>query len=324
MESALPLYIYPRPDDPNWARTISAGGAKVGFVVANVYNGPGSTVHPYWTAVINDCVNSGIAVYGYVYTQYGGRSSAEVDADIQMWLALYPQITGFFFDETSTALDKLSYYSARYNLVKSISPDFKVVINPGTITPEAYMSVCDVNTIFESEYSSWLGKTFPTWMANYSEDRFYAIVYNTPTEAEMAQVVDRAAALNFGKIFVTDKLSPSGALPAYFEAELALIQDYRSESPSATLDLANILTTESRNAATVSWQTTLPATGAVLYGKAPNLLTLRAEQPVVATSHQVILSNLTRKTIYYYQVIGHAADGSSSVASPVYSFRTRP
>jgi hypothetical protein len=324
MESALPLYIYPRTDDPNWNRMFSAGGSKVGFVVANVYNGPGAAVDSNWTRVINNSVANGIRVYGYVYTQYGARSAAEVEADIQKWLVLYPQVSGFFVDETSTALDKLSYYGSRYNFIKSINPDFTVVINPGTITPEDYMAVCDVNTIFESPLESWATKTFPAWMANYPEDRFYAVVYNTPSEAQMYSVVERAAQLNIGKVFVTDKLSPSGALPAYFENELGAIIQYRSEPTPIALAIGNVGSSVTRNSASVSWQTTIPAVGAVVYGTSPNALNLQVQQPTVATSHWVNIANLARKTVYYYQIVAQSADGGSTVSSPVYSFKTKP
>lgn len=302
----------------------NAGGAKVGFVVANVYNGPGAAVDSNWTRVINQSVANGIAVYGYVYTEYGARSAAEVEADIQKWLALYPQVTGFFLDETATALDKLSYYGGRYNFIKGINAEFQVVINPGTITPEEYMAVCDVNTIFESTLESWTTKAFPGWMGNYGEERFYAIVYNTLTEEQMHGVVDRAAQLNIGKLFVTDKLSPSGALPAYFENELEAMVQYRSEPPPVELMIGNIGTSVSRTSATISWQTTVAAVGAVFYGNSPSALNVQAPQGTPGTSHWVNVVNLKRKTTYYYQIVAETEDGSSRVTSPVYNFRTKP
>ncbi len=219
-KTALPLYIYPTIFETNWDMAINAGSNKVDFIIANVYNGPGTAVESSWTSMIQNVVQSGIKVYGYVSTNYGLRSATLVDQDIKKWIDFYPHITGIFLDETASDTSKLAYYTARYNYIKSLNQGLTVVINPGTNTDEGYMAASDVNVLFESSYSSWQSKQMPLWVFNYPKERFYAIVYDVPTETIMKDVVKQAKQRNFGKIFITNASTPSDPLPPYFLSEL--------------------------------------------------------------------------------------------------------
>jgi hypothetical protein len=221
-KTALPLYIYPSAGEANWQTAMNAAGG-VDFIIANVNDGPDTVVKTSWTNMINKAIAAGVKVYGYVSTDYTRVSGDTVDKNVALWLKFYPQISGFFFDETSASADKLPYYKARYAYVKGINRNLKVVINPGTNTDEGYMSASDVNVIFESPYSSWLTNKVPAWVANYPKERFYTIVYSASTEAAMKEVVRVAKEKNFGKIFVTSASGPSGALPSYFQSELTEI-----------------------------------------------------------------------------------------------------
>lgn len=221
-KAALPLYIYPSPNEKNWQVAIDAG-SQVDFIIANVYNGPSTEVKTNWTNMIQKAVAAGIKVYGYVSTDYSRVNGESVDKDVSLWLKFYPQISGIFFDEVAAKADKIPYYKARYDYVKNINSNLKVVINPGTNTDEGYMNVSDVNILFESSYDSWLAKKVPTWMSEYPKERFYAIVYGVATEAQMKEVVRTAKEKNFGKLFVTSASGPSSPLPSYFQAELAEI-----------------------------------------------------------------------------------------------------
>ena len=322
MEAALPLYVYPSGGQPDWAAAINAGGSQVGFIIANVYNGPGTDVQSEWTSVINSAVANGIAVYGYVYTKYGARDSATVDADIAAWFTLYPNVTGIFVDETASGLAQLPYYQARYNYIKSRNPNFQVVINPGTITDEGYMTACNVNTIFESNYSSWSNLTLPAWIRNYGEDRFYAIVYNVPTQS-MESVVGTAKGRNFGKIFVTDAGTPSASLPDYFQAELTAIVRQRDDSILLTITSYGVSGLTARSA-TISWNTSDASIGEMAFGTSPrNLTTVVTDSDPAAATHTVQLTGLNPKTTYYYEITAFRDDGTSVVSTPVSRFKTR-
>ena len=191
----------------------------VGYIIANVNSGPGTNTQSDWTTVISNAVSRGIRVYGYVYTSYGNRNGAEVDSAVATWIRLYPQIHGIFLDETASGSDRLSYYQARYNYIKSLAINLAVVINPGTITDEGYMGVSDVNTMFEGTYNSWNSVQFPAWISRYPQNKFSAIIYGVPGENDMRNVLSTAVSRNIGTIFVTNGSSPSAPLPIYFQAE---------------------------------------------------------------------------------------------------------
>lgn len=221
-KTALPLYVYPYANEKNWEMALSAASG-VDFIIANVYDGPDTEVKTNWTNMINKAVAKGIKVYGYVSTDYTRVNGGTVDRDVSLWLKFYPQISGFFFDETTNGADKLPYYKARYDYVKKINPNLQVVINPGTNTDEGYMTASDVNVIFEASYNTWLTKTSPAWVSKYPKERFYAIIYDVLKESDMIEAVRTAKARNFGKIFITSADGPSDPLPSYFQAQLAEI-----------------------------------------------------------------------------------------------------
>ena len=322
MRAALPLYVYPSAGETNWASAINAGGSKVSFIIANVNSGPGTSPQSDWTAVINNAVANGIAIYGYVYSQYGARPGAAVDADVSAWFQYYPNITGIFVDETSSDLSQLSYYQARYNYIKGLNSANRVVINPGTITDESFMSVCDVNTIFESDYATWLGRSFPAWMANYSSDRFYAIVYATLSEADMNQVISAAQTHNFGNVFVTDALTPSAPLPSYFDGELNSIVAQNTAVTAAPVITGTSVSHVTTSSATVSWSTAAASLGSVLYGTSAGALSPKTDG-LLSANHAVTLSGLARRTAYYYQISAQSADGTATTLSAIGTFRTK-
>ncbi len=222
MKIALPLYVYPSPNEKNWQMAIDADD-QVDFIIANVHNGPGMEIKINWTDMIQKTVTAGVKVYGYVYTEYGKRDAGLVDTDVALWFKFYPQISGIFFDEVASGADKLPYYKARHQYVKNINSKLQVVINPGTNTDEGYMNVSDVNIVFESGYGSWLTKKMPAWVPKYPKERFYAIIYDVPNEIKMKEAVQVAKERNFGRIFITSASGPSSPLPPYFQAELSEI-----------------------------------------------------------------------------------------------------
>ncbi|MFA6076551.1 MAG: spherulation-specific family 4 protein [Candidatus Paceibacterota bacterium] len=219
---ALPLYIYPSNGETNWTKAHTFG-QKIDFIIANVYNGPSGEVNSDWTNMIEATIQNHIKVYGYVYTSYGARAGSKVDEDVARWLQLYPQISGIFLDETASSSDKIPYYKARYDYIKRLNSSLRVVINPGTVTDEGYMNVSDVNTIFESNLSSWNNAHFPEWVLKYPASRFYSIIYGVSSEEEMKNVARVAREKNFGEVFITDAFSPSDRLPTYFSSEISEI-----------------------------------------------------------------------------------------------------
>ena len=123
----IPLYAYP---GKLWNEVVQTKLAHpdVPFVlIANVNNGPGSSLDTTYVNFISKAQQAGINVVGYVYTRYGKRSATQVDADISRWEALYKP-DGIFLDEM--APNSPSYYQAATAYAHAHSL-WLVVGNPG-------------------------------------------------------------------------------------------------------------------------------------------------------------------------------------------------
>lgn len=92
-------------------------------------------------------------------------------------------------------------------------------------------------------------------------------------------------------------------------------------TPKALLTVTTSVTTTGIGA-TVKWTTNLPSTGIVTYGTSQNALTSRVEDTVAQTSHTVSITNLAKRTTYYYRVTAYSADGQV-VESSILSFKTK-
>ncbi len=85
---AVPAYI--PPTDASWNQ-LSTSNAQLAFVVANVANGPDTSLNTNWQTVINATHNHGTKVLGYVDTGYFGfttpaRQTVLGDTDATAWL----------------------------------------------------------------------------------------------------------------------------------------------------------------------------------------------------------------------------------------------
>jgi len=178
--SIIPLYEWPTDIagnvTPPWnaAATAHRDWPTVAVIpVVNNQNGPGPAPDPSWTKGIDVLVGGGCKVAGYVYTQYGQRPLAAVEADISNWRAWYPQVTALFVDQMSNTAGNESYYSAVTAFAKSRGFDF-VIGNPGASTVASYIGTVDTMVVSES---ASVPTSFPAWQASFSPNNFAALSY---------------------------------------------------------------------------------------------------------------------------------------------------
>ena len=62
----------------------------------------------------------------------------------------------------------MSYYCDLYNYIKSNRSNLTVVLNPGTVAPEAYVECSDTLVLFEDDGSQWAGFTPPAYMTSFA------------------------------------------------------------------------------------------------------------------------------------------------------------
>lgn len=244
----IPSYFYPS-NLWNTARSYKTANE---IMIMNPASGPGASKDLNYEREITNTQAAGISVIGYVHTSYGTRITA-AKADIDKYKSFYPTIKGIFIDEVPTAADKVAVYQDLYNYIQTKFPNAIVVMNPGTVPDERYMTIGNsILMIFEgtfSKYSSWVS---PAWAKNYPASRISHLVYGTVSDADMKTTSQLAFSRNAGYLYVTSDVLPNpwDSLPSYFAAEVAqmtgstcsLADNQQSQSFTSTANLLDSLT----------------------------------------------------------------------------------
>ena len=225
---AVASYIFPTADD--WKRLIASPTSKVSIVVANVLNGPDSSVNSDWAATISAAQGQQKRVLGYVRTGYLGLSVqrfrtrlgstevadwiAQIEQDINGWYDLYGSIDGIFFDEGFNECGDGNQYAEIYSqlnqYVKHLHPHAITVINPGAVVPQCYEPTADILLTFEGEAATYLGAGYPNlaWTPKTASKIWHII--HTAAEADIAQISQLARDRHAGYLQITND---SGANP---------------------------------------------------------------------------------------------------------------
>jgi hypothetical protein len=217
----IPAYFYSSASSqPTWNQAI-AGAPTVKFIIADPANGPGTSVDPNYTAVIRQAQVAGVTVLAYVDTNYAKRPGAQVRVDIDRWRSFYG-VTSIFIDRASSGASKLCYYR---RLAKKINelPRTTIILNPGTIPAEQYLTIGDVIVNFEGSATKYATADFPTWVQDFDAKRFAHLIYAVNDAESMTEVLAEAKERNAGYVYATDDVlspNPWDTLPPYFSEEL--------------------------------------------------------------------------------------------------------
>lgn len=223
---AAPSYIYPTSGDANWARLVAAA-AEVPIVLINPGSGPGGSSNSDYVAQVAACHAAGQKVIGYIHSQYTVATLASMESQIDQYYSWYG-VDGIFIDEVTNTVGasnvNLNYYASLYSYIKGKSASAIVIINPGTTTDEAYMSVCDIVCNCESDLGFYRTRVAASWEKNYAPSRFwhilYAIGWSDQADGGVAQMYEALAlsrAYGAGYVWITNDVetnpydtSPSG------------------------------------------------------------------------------------------------------------------
>ncbi len=209
----VPAYFYPAgPGLIAWQRVIEAGPRINIVAIANPNTGPGKERNNDYSLIFQAAREKGIAVVGYVSTDYAKRMLPDVKAEINRWVEFYPQIQGFFFDQQSTSPSQLSFYMAVRDHARSKIKDALVIDNPGTVCDPSYFSerAADVTCIFAS-YEGFGQFSPPASLWQFEPARFAALCYQIPDAAAMRQIVHEAMLKHIGYLYISD--APRGSNP---------------------------------------------------------------------------------------------------------------
>lgn len=224
----IPAYFYPVPGSP-WSLLDAAAPRVPLTAIANPASGPGTSVDPSYTAVINSLRASGGKVVGYVYSSYAARPLGLVLAEIDTWDLFYP-LNGIFVDEMSNAGDAatLDYYAAIYAHVKGINANWMVIGNPGTQTLESYLTrpAADVLIVVENTPAIYDHYVPSPWNATVPADRLCHLVHTQLSAAQMKAELALARTRNAGWVYLTDDvmINPWDTLATYWNLEVCLVE----------------------------------------------------------------------------------------------------
>ena len=172
-------------------------------------------------------------VIGYVNTGYAKRPQDEVKDDIDRWIALYPTIQGFFFDQQSPQAQHAAYYIQLREYVrhKLDGKQSLVVGNPGTTCDQRYYSrtVSDVTCIF-SGFEGFDQLNPPVLTKDAESSRIAALLYQVPDAKAMRQVIKEAVYKGIGYIYISDAKkggNPWAQLPGYWDDEIEALSQSR-------------------------------------------------------------------------------------------------
>ncbi|NPA95467.1 MAG: Spherulation-specific family 4 [Thermodesulfobacteria bacterium] len=232
-----PLYSYPNwwnQDAYIWDDIAAAGSTCDITAIINPSNGPGGDDSPNEDYIqgLQDLANGNIKIIGYVPTGYGQRNIEDVEADISKYQRDFAgpgyTVSGIFLDEVSTSEDSttLNYYENISNFImdESANPNLDtVVMNHGTRAPAEYLSMADINVIFEGNLDDW--NSVEGELGSYFPEKTAILVYGVDNVDDMEAIIDRAIQLNITDVFITDDAgsNPWDSLPSYWTQEVEYV-----------------------------------------------------------------------------------------------------
>lgn len=207
----VPAYFHPafHPDQWVW---LAEHAQQIRLVILNVINGPGIQPEAAFAAALERLREAGIAVAGYVDTNYGHRPAHEVLEDFGRYLDWYG-VNGVCFDRSAVAAEHLHHYAGLAARAREMGAQV-VLFNHGAYPLEGYADHADLLGSFEGPWSAYLRLAVPRWARSRPAEQFYHVVYSVPPqhfdEAFMLAVRRRAAS-----VYVTDRggANPYDRLP---------------------------------------------------------------------------------------------------------------
>jgi hypothetical protein len=208
----VPAYFHPATHPREW-EWLAQHAARIRLVVLNLANGPGSQLDDACLPALERLRAAGIAVCGYVDTNYGQRPVEEVAADLRRHVEWY-QVGGVFYDRAASAPGQLSHYQGLAGRARDAGAPL-VVLNHGAHPVEAYADHADLLGTFEGPWSSYVELGVPRWVRTRPAEQFFHLLHSVPV-ASLADAWWLAAHRHAGCAYVTDRDgdNPWDGLPA--------------------------------------------------------------------------------------------------------------
>ena len=228
-EILVPLYSYPTSDQ--WATLKSSAfqyPSLTFIVIVNPNSGPGSSPpNSDWVSGMRS-LNSiqNIKTIGYVYTNYGRRSTSTVKSDVAAYAA-WPSgaaPSGIFFDQVATDAASIPYYSDITTYTRSTFPNGLVFFNPGTVpNTNNYFSLADQVVIHEEPYRRYKYPANAKVPSGVPYSQFSVIVYSIPSNNVLASLVNTMVSAGYGSMYLTKEGNQYNSFGSSWNTFLSLV-----------------------------------------------------------------------------------------------------
>jgi hypothetical protein len=341
-QTAIPAYWGPdTPEGMAIFHRLAQNRPTNGIVVINGSRSmPEAPFHPAWAAAIARVHGAGAKALLYVDTGYhgvdfghgshptrtGGTSipewTAQIRQDIDDWYALYRShgVDGIFLDQTillcGPADQYVRLYAAIADHIRTKDQDAYIVINPGAPAEQCYENVADTMVSFEGDVTTYLAHTPPDWQRGHANPKkFWHLIHDVPTEADMIAVVARSKANNAGYVYATElRMAPYpwSGLASYWDAELVAASGIEDTTPPGrpTGLTAMVRAGDTSARAKLSWATPSDDVAVAMYE-------VHANGELLGTSRQndYHVKGLQHGTTYTFAIKARDAAGNISAAS---------
>ena len=196
----VPAYFHPAVCPHEW-EMLAERADHVRLIVLNTDSGPGAEPDPAFTPALERLHSAGVAVAGYVDTNYAERSAGDVLADIERYIDWY-DVSGVFFDRVSSTTESLDHYA--YLTRRARETGAKVVaFNHGAHPVEAYAEHGDLLGTFEGPWRDYVDFAVPRWTKSWPAEQFFHLVYSVPVPS-FGDAFLLATRRRAGCVYVTD------------------------------------------------------------------------------------------------------------------------
>jgi hypothetical protein len=197
----VPAYFHPAVLPHEW-EILAERAAHIRLIVLNVASGPGTEPDAAFMPALDQLRSAGVAVAGYVDTNYTQRPAREVLGDIERYIDWYA-VSGVFFDRVTVTAEDLDHYADLTRRARELGAH-TVAFNHGAHPVEAYAEHADLVGTFEGPWRNYLDMMVPRWTRSWPAGQFFHLVYSVPVPS-FGDAFQLAARRRAGCIYITDK-----------------------------------------------------------------------------------------------------------------------
>ena len=210
----VPAYFHPAVAPRDWA-ALAVAARSVRLVVVNIASGAGDLRDTAYVDAVDRLRRAGLAVAGYVDTDYGHRDRADALVEVARYRDWY-HVPSVFFDRVSSGIEHVGHYRGLAGNSRQLGMR-QVAFNHGTHPVRDYAEYADLLGTFEGPFPAYLKLDVPSWVHDFPAERFFHLLYDTP-HALGGAVRGLAAERNVGSVYITERggANPWDTLPADF------------------------------------------------------------------------------------------------------------